>query len=211
MPAGIDEAGRGCVIGPLVIAIAKADEGIEGRLHELGVRDSKLLTSSARKKLAGSIRSLCSLAVAKVDARELNELMRKKISLNEIEAMKMAQLIDELGAEHVIVDSPDRNGKNFEKRVRRYLKTDCTLICENKADANHAIVGAASIIAKVERDREIEKIKRRLGVDFGSGYTSDEETISFLRSNLSSREFMKFVRVRWETLNRVRQRKLAEF
>ena len=211
--AGADEAGRGCVLGPLVICIATAEKNNEGKLKIIGVKDSKLLRPSAREKLFSKIKNICGdTLVIKINANELNELMRKH-SLNEIEAMKIGEALNDLKnrPQEIYVDSPDTEADRFRRRIRKYFKGDAEIISEHKADFNYPIVSAASIIAKVERDRTIELIKKELGFDFGSGYSSDERTINFLRKNLHRTDVQKYVRKEWETIEKLKQKKLTEF
>ncbi len=96
-------------------------------------------------------------------------------------------------------------------RIKKYLKLPLKLQCENKAEDAHPIVGAASIIAKVTRDREIEKIKEEVGEDFGSGYTSDPRTINFLSKNLKNPKFSPYIRTKWKTVSNAPQTKLSEY
>ena len=209
MLAGVDEAGRGAVMGPLVIGIAVAAREVEKELKEAGVKDSKLLSPSARERLVGLVRNLCTVSLVKISARELNELM-KKHSLNEIEAMKIGQELNRLEFSTALVDSPDPQPEKFEKRIRKYYSGSAEIRCENKADFNYAIVGAASIAAKVERDAEMGRISRELGADLNSGYPSDEITISFLEKNWKKKEVQKYLRMEWQTLERFKQRKLTD-
>jgi len=211
--AGTDEAGRGCVMGPLVICVAVIEKEKEAELKAIGARDSKLLTPGQRKSLYKKIKSLCKESKCiHITAGELNELMPHH-SLNEIEAMKIAELFDKMKAEpeQMVVDSPDNNVHMFEKRLMRHAKKKTDFLCEHKADAKHPIVSAASIIAKVERDSEIDRIKGELGHDFNSGYSSDPKTIVFLRANIDRPEVKKYVRMRWSTVDKLRQRKLSDF
>lgn len=211
--AGCDEAGRGCVLGALVICIAIAEEGKETELKKIGAKDSKLLSPSARRRLYSQVKHLCTeSACIHITAKQLNELMEKH-SLNEIEAMKIAELLSQMKhhPELIIADSPDTDAKRFETRIRKYLARDLKIKSEHKADFNYPIVSAASILAKVERDAEIERIKRELGYDFGSGYSSDPRTIEFLKSNLHIPQVQKYIRSKWKTIERLKQRKLSEF
>jgi len=213
MIAGADEAGRGCVIGPLVIAVAVAKEEAAKRLRRAGVRDSKLLSASARKRLAVKVRRECGVLVDMVTAEELNRLMGRRISLNEIEAMRIAKMFMKLGegVRAAYVDSPDTEPERFERRIRRYYNAPFAVMCENKADFKYPIVGAASIIAKVERDAEIERIKRIVGFDFNSGYSSDAVTVAYLKKNLHKPELQPFIRKEWETVSRMKQRRISDF
>lgn len=212
MISGIDEAGRGAVIGPLVICIASIDKMDEYKLKEMGARDSKKLTRGRRETLFPKIKDMCKLTIIKITAGELNKLM-DKYSLNEIEALKIAEGLNISGklAEAVYVDSPDNIPKNFALRIEKYLKKKTKIISENKADDKYLIVSAASICAKVTRDAEIEKIKEEVGHDFNSGYTSDPITIGYLEKHVDDEKLKPYLREKWITLSNLRQRRLAEF
>ncbi|MEM3362542.1 MAG: ribonuclease HII [Candidatus Anstonellaceae archaeon] len=210
MIGGIDEAGRGCIIGPMVIALCMINPMEEYKLKELGVKDSKLLSKNKRKRLFYKLQKICKIKKFVISAEQINKLMEEK-NLNEIEAFYCAKLIESFPYKKVYIDSPDPQPKNFEKRIRKYLKNkEIEIIAQNKADDTYLIVGAASIIAKVTRDREIEKIKKKIG-DFNSGYTSDPLTIKFLTENLSRQEVKKYVRKKWITLKKLKQKRIFEY
>ncbi|MCX6767126.1 MAG: ribonuclease HII [Candidatus Micrarchaeota archaeon] len=214
---GADEAGRGCVLGPLVICAYSCDEKMEKELKRIGVRDSKLLSPGAREKLFPEIARRGKHELEIVSAEELTKLMSKKVSLNEIEAIKIADALKRLKKkarfEKVIVDSPDPVASKFEKRIRKYFDHEFQILCENKADYNYPCVGAASILAKVTRDAELEKIKKTVGEDFGSGYTHDERTIAFLKRRINDSVVKPFVRHKWVTAKRLKttQMELGRF
>ena len=179
---GIDEAGRGPIIGPLVMCGIILNESEQKKLSSLGVKDSKLLTPEKREALYQKITSISTkykiivLDPATIDAA----LASSSLNLNWLEAMKSADIINTLPMDKVILDCPSQNIPSYTKYVKDRLNKDVRIVCEYKADLNHVIVAAASILAKVTRDREIEKIKETIGVDFGSGYTSDPKTREFL-------------------------------
>jgi len=201
------------VLGPLVICLATVEQGREEELRKIGVKDSKLLTPKRREHLYGKIKEICTeLIVMKTTAATLNDVM-KKHSLNEIEAMELGKALSMLRykPQVVYIDSPDTVAGRFCGRIRKYQKGDEELICEHKADFNYPICSAASIIAKVDRDAVIEEIKKELACDFGSGYTSDDRTISFLKKNFHRVEVHKYIRKEWETIDNIKQRKLSEF
>ncbi|MCD6279562.1 ribonuclease HII [Candidatus Micrarchaeota archaeon] len=221
---GIDEAGRGCVIGPLVIAGLISNS--QTKLKNLGARDSKLLVPSSRKKLYDLISTRYDYAVEYIYADELNDIM-KRYSLNEIEAMYAAKLLDKLipvvrqsrdNNNHdkikVFIDSPDPVPKKFENRILKYVKSglsDVEFIVENKADVNYPVASAASIIAKVSRDMEIERIKKEVNYDFGSGYTSDPMTTKYLKHHFLDKNIRPYIRKRWSTIDNLRQPKIFDF
>lgn len=202
MKAGIDEAGKGCVIGPLVVAAVACD--CEEYLHSIGVRDSKKLSQKKREELAKKIREVAKVEVIKISAEKLNELMEVK-NLNEILREAYVELITTLSPSFVYVDSSDVN----PERLSKYLKdrTGVEVLAEHRADEKYVLVSSASIIAKVEREKEIWKLKEAIG-DFGSGYPSDPRTISFLKMQKS---LPSCVRIRWKTLKRLGQRDLTDF
>ncbi|MEM4554267.1 MAG: ribonuclease HII [Candidatus Anstonellaceae archaeon] len=212
MIIGVDEAGRGCIIGPMVICAAAIRPIDEYKLKDLKVRDSKKLTPSQRHRLYGKVAKLCRYTTIKISAQEINQLMEKH-TLNEIEAMKIAQAIDHLSIQNatVYVDSPDNVPSKFAKRIQKYLKTPVKIIAANKADDTYVIVAAASILAKVTRDREIEKIKEEVGVDFNSGYTSDPKTQEVVANRQQYPALEKYLRKKWATLRQEGQRKLLDF
>ncbi|MDO8537519.1 MAG: ribonuclease HII [archaeon] len=210
--AGIDEAGRGPVLGPMVIAVASIEKIEEEKLIELGVKDSKLLTQAQRNGFENEIKKLVSeYAFTKISPQEIDELRDRK-SLNEIEAMRIGQLLNELKTkpEKVYVDSPDILANNFAKRIYNYLDFDCVIQAEHKADLNYPIVSAASIIAKIERDAEIEKLAKIHG-KLGSGYPHDPDTISFLKNWVEKNKSLPdFSRKSWETSKNLLDAKLQK-
>lgn len=212
MIIGIDEAGRGCIIGPMVICAAAINPLDEYKLKEMGVKDSKKLSPSQRENLYGKVGKLCKYTTVKITAQEINTMMDRH-NLNEIEAIKIAQAIDQLAIRDatVFIDSPDNVPAKFARRVEKYLKTRVKIVAANKADDTYVVVGAASIIAKVTRDREIEKIKKETGLEFNSGYTSDPITQKFVHNRKAYPALEPYLRTKWSTLKVEKQKKLGEF
>ncbi len=212
MIIGIDEAGRGCIIGPMVICAAAINPLDEYKLKEMGVKDSKKLSPAQRENLYGKVGRLCRYTTVKISAQEISEMMDRH-NLNEIEAIKIAHAIDQLAIPDatVYVDSPDNVPKKFALRIMKYMKSRATIIAANKADDTYVIVGAASIIAKVTRDREIEKIRKLTGIHFNSGYTSDPMTQRVIRDRKLYPQLEPYLRTKWSTLRVEKQRKLPEF
>lgn len=216
---GIDEAGRGAVIGPLVICgVVTNEEGIE-KLKEIGVKDSKELTPEKRSELAPQIEKIAeNVIVLIVPPSKIDANRRRGISLNQIEAIKMADIINMVEPDKVIIDAPGLNTEKFKEFiVSRLRNKDIELICENLADKNYPIVSAASIIAKVERDRKIEELKKKVGYDFGVGYSHDLRTIEFLKKLAKERKgkMPYYVRTTWQTTEHIiaesKQRKILDF
>ena len=214
MICGIDEAGRGCILGPMVLCAASIDPFDEFKLKELGVKDSKKLTPHQREELFPQVQKVCKSVVVKITAEELTKLMDRH-NLNEIEAQKAAEAIQMSGTlTRVYVDSPDNIPEKFAARMMAYFpkgKKPPEIVAENKADDKYLIVGAASIIAKVVRDKEIEKIKDEIGYDFNSGYTSDPFTMAFLAKHGNEMKVRKYIRHKWATLANLRQKKIIDF
>ncbi|MFP3984507.1 MAG: ribonuclease HII [Candidatus Bathyarchaeia archaeon] len=199
---GIDEAGRGCVIGPLVVAGVLIDESNRPKLLELGVKDSKLLSHSRREQLAEDVKQIAiSVHIIKLQPAEIDKAVssnRKLHKLNRLEAQTMAKVIEVLKPDVAIVDASDVLADRYKQHIKERLSFPVQIISEHKADRNHPVVSAASIIAKVERDREIEILKAKNG-DFGSGYMTDDKTAIFLETLAKECvEYPDFVRRSWK-------------
>jgi len=213
--AGIEDAGRGPIIGPMVLAGVSIDEDKITELKEMKVKDSKLLTPKKRQELYSKI-----IAVAKdykiiiVEPKEIDEALESdSLNLNWLEAIKFAQIINYLKPDKAIVDCPSPNIRAYKEYLMVYLKDkNIDLICEHKADVNYPIVSASSIIAKVTRDREVEKLKKKYG-DFGSGYLADPKTKKFFDENWEKHP--EIFRKTWtpykDHINGKDQKKLGEF
>jgi ribonuclease HII len=146
----------------------------------------------------------------KIQAESLDIQMGKK-TLNAIEAKHFAEIINHLSPDTAYIDSADASCKNFERMMSKHLKSRPKLIIEHKADERYPVVSAASIIAKVERDSEINRLHEIHG-DFGSGYASDDKTQKFLRKCFNeNRAFPSCVRKKWKTTMRLSNLKLEEF
>jgi len=226
---GGDEAGRGAVIGPLVVSVICVSKGKERKLADIGVRDSKLLTRRKREFLFDEIKRICKeVKYYAISNEEINSAMRSGVSINQLEAMRFAQLVDSLesNVKRMYVDSPDVRAERFGVRIGLSSKKPMQVlgargngarggmikvISEHKADARYPVVSAASIIAKVIRDREMDRIEIESGVEIGSGYPSDRHTIEAIKTNLASRRLNPYIREYWKTLDRIKQRKIKEF
>jgi len=206
---GIDDAGRGPVIGPMVLAGVLVDEKIEKEFVKLGVRDSKMLLPHKRTKLAEEIKlRALGIHIVIIPVYEIDGKDNDNLNLNQREAVASSVIINKLnnGKEKikVIIDCPSNNIKAWRGYLEKFLmgKANLTLICEHKADVNHVVVSAASIIAKTTRDNEIEKIKKEIGVDFGSGYSSDSITRKFIYENYDKFKDKGIFRESWKTIKK---------
>ena len=180
---GVEEAGRGPVIGPLVMCGVLIEQEDEAKLQEMGVKDSKLLSPKQRSNLFNKIKKIAkSSKLLVVSPKEVDDALNSEsLNLNKLEAQKMAEIINKLKPDRAIIDCPSINIPAFAGYLRKFIENkNIEIIAEHKADTKYFVVGAASILAKVVRDKEIEKIKRKIGINFGSGYPSDEITQDFL-------------------------------
>jgi ribonuclease HII len=206
--AGVDDAGRGSVIGPLVIAGILIDEKEVPKLVRLGVKDSKLLSPSRRESLAIEIKRLAQKhAIIKLSPAEIDKVVekgRKLHRLNRLEAQAMAKVIELLKPNVAYVDASDVLEERFKQHILEYLSFKVEIISEHKADRKYPVVSAASIIAKVERDKAIAELKAKYG-DFGCGYPTDPKTLEFLRRCLEDfKEYPEFVRKSWKPAKKVK-------
>jgi ribonuclease HII len=195
---GIDEAGRGSVIGPLVIAGISFDPtGLESIRNE-GITDSKKLSVQKRETLYTKIlHSAVSVFVCKISPITIDNYVNYK-KLNVLESRFMTIIADNLRADKIIIDACDVKPDRFKQSILKNLTSKSVKIyCFHKADTDNLIVSAASIIAKVTRDREIKKIEETLCKKIGSGYPSDPSTKLFLRNHLFDNENKKYIRFSW--------------
>lgn len=206
--AGIDEAGKGPVLGPLVIGIFCCDDKKLRNLEKIGVKDSKKLSFNRRMEIYSKIRKLGHAETIKVHAEELDKLMECK-TINDILKDCYTHLIKKVDADIYILDSPDVIPKRIANELKKLTKKEVKAF--HKADEKCKVVAAASIVAKVERDMEIERIKKSIG-DFGSGYASDKKTIKFLRDYLNKHgKFPPHTRMKWKTTSNLMQKDLKDF
>lgn len=199
---GVDEAGRGSLLGPLVIAGVSLKKEKIRKLKSMGVRDSKKLTPLQREKLYKKIiKFVDNYYIAKINPYTIDKSVNKH-ELNNLEAKYMAKVISKLNPNISYVDSCDVNPSRFGKKISKLAKKDRIKSYHN-ADNRFVIVSAASIIAKVNRDRAIKKIQKKHNI--GSGYPSDPKTIVFVKNYLSTKnDIPNFVRSSWKTVRFMR-------
>jgi len=193
---GVDDAGRGSVLGPLVIAGISIEKNKIKQLVKIGVKDSKQLSPQSRERLYEQILSIVDgYSVAKISPKIIDKSVSKNL-LNQLEANYMAKVIKKLEAGSSYVDSCDVNPKRFGLYISNIAKTG-KIISSHHADRKYPVVSAASIIAKVSRDREIEKLRKNY--DLGSGYPSDSKTMGFIKNWISQNGGVPvFVRKSWK-------------
>jgi ribonuclease HII len=222
---GIDEAGRGAVIGPLVIcgAVCRADQSDE--LVRIGTKDSKLYTRKGREQAAERIGEVLESSVLVVySPAEIDSAVRCR-QLNVLEATGMAKIVNSVQPEVAYIDALGRMSprrytsghgiRGFHQLLRELVCTKTRLIIEYDADERYPIVSAASVLAKVARDRLIRDLSEKYGEPVGSGY-SDRKTLDFIvRYYQAHRCFPDDMRMNWKTrrklLSLLTQKKLDDF
>lgn len=200
---GADEAGKGPVLGPMVAGAVRADPD---RLPD-GVADSKRLSASERERLAERLHADETVAtatavvpVAAIDAPETD--------MNELGVAGQAAALRRVArdGDRAVVDAADVSAERFGDRLQTTVAatdrddadprsllaagdddsegvappSEIGVTAEHGADDRYALVAAASILAKVERDRRMAAVDERYDRPVGSGYPSDETTREFL-------------------------------
>lgn len=204
--AGIDEAGRGPMIGPMVICGILVDFDRLHKLVEIGAKDSKTLTHKRRLVLKEQIEKVTSkIEIRTVSAADIDRL-RKRTTMNEIEVKEFASIVKALNPREVYLDAADVKADRFGSKIGELsgiASKGAKIISEHKADAKYPVVSAASIIAKVERDLAIERYHQKYG-DFGSGYPNDPKTIKFVRTLVRNGEKLPpIIRKSWESVKKI--------
>ena len=198
---GIDDAGRGSMLGPLVIAGVSLDKKNIKELSKLGVKDSKKLSPNSRNILYKKIiETVDNYFVTKIPPRSIDASV-KKHCLNNLEAKYMAKVVLKLNADTSYVDSCDVNPKRFGKEISQ-LSDNHKIKSYHHADSRFVVVSAASILAKVARDNAIIRLNKKY--DLGSGYPSDSKTVNFVRKYYRKNQVMPvFVRKSWKPVQKI--------
>ncbi|MEC8446495.1 MAG: ribonuclease HII [Candidatus Thermoplasmatota archaeon] len=211
MICGVDEAGKGPVMGPMVVAAVSVENA--KLVENLGFKDSKLLSSQRRLKLFNLIKQNYSYEIEIINVEKIDEY-RMKNQLNLLNRKAFEKVISKLNPNVAYVDAADVNEERFGREIKINLTNpnDTDVISMHKADSMIPVVAAASIIAKETRELEIKKLKKEIG-DFGSGYPSDERTIKFLKSYFhDNSRWPPGTRKSWKTIERIRPVvKLSDF
>jgi ribonuclease HII len=209
--AGVDEAGKGPVLGSMFVAGVMLDERRIHLLEELKVRDSKLVSPSRREKLAPEIEKIAGCFVVEITASQIDEL-REVISMNEILVSSYAKVLENLHPDKAFVDSPDVNAMRFAENIKKQCPYPVEIVSEHGADVKYPVVSAASIVAKVRRDASVAALEKKIGKPIGSGYPSDARTQGFLRALLKSGDALPgYVRRSWKTVEKAKNARLDEF
>jgi len=213
---GIDEARRGPIIGPMVMCGAFMEEKEMPKLAALDPKDSKLLTPEQRESLYEKlIKVLKNYKVIVIEPGEIDRAVHGHdgLNLNKLEVLHQAAILNEFNPGKAIIDCPSNNIKSYRQQLMELLKNKkVDLVLEHKAERYH-LVAAASIIAKVVGDSEIEKIKKKIGIDFGSGYMSDQKTAEFLKKHYETHSgiFRKSWAPYKDIMGKKSQKNLSEF
>lgn len=219
---GIDDAGRGPVMGPMVLAGCLIDEKTAKEFRRLGIKDSKQLTHKRREFLAEKIREKAEtfeIVIIYPDEIDINN--GKGVKLNELEALASAKIINIINKGYtkikVVIDCPSVSIIKWQDFLKTKIKnlSNLEIFCEHKADKNHISVSAASILAKSVREKEMTALKKIYGDGIGSGYTSDPITQRFLNKHAEKHKDSGLFRKTWITwknaYGNIGQKKLGDF
>jgi ribonuclease HII len=196
-------------VGPLIVGgfCLSADRLPE--LVALGARDSKQLTPGARERVFAGLGALGTQVHVVLSPRTVDRAVHRG-RLNELEVDAFAQIVREIAPDVAYVDACDTNERRFGARVARLAGGTARIIARHHADRDFPVVGAASVVAKVRRDRAVARLRERLGVDLGSGYPSDDRTVRCVRAVLADgAPVPSWVRGSWATMQRVKPRRPA--
>jgi len=203
---GVDEAGRGSMLGPLVVAGITISKTKINLLKKLGVRDSKKLSPAAREHLYKKIIEVVDdYYVVRIPPGIIDKSVSTH-SLNHLEAKYMAKVISKLSPSTAFVDSCDVNSKRFGKEISK-LTTNTKIRSYHHADSKFITVSAASILAKVSRDRAIARLAKKY--DVGSGYPSDPKTKIFVKKSIRKNQDLTFLRKSWKPVQILMKKRKA--
>ncbi len=190
----------------MVLAGVVFEESELKYLETTDIKDSKLLSKKKREELFKFITKNCKrYDIQIVSPKAIDDKEKNGLNLNDLEAMKCAEIINVLSPDKAIIDCPSNNIKAWSNTVKKYLTNKCEIIAEHKADLNHKICGAASILAKCTRDNEIAKIQSKIKTPIGSGYPSDPVTKKFIQENHD--KYQDIFRKSWATYKKIADQK----
>ncbi|MFX0021346.1 MAG: ribonuclease HII [Candidatus Hermodarchaeota archaeon] len=196
---------KGSVLGPMVICGICFKKSKIDLLSKIGVRDSKKLSPRRRSELAQILKNSCfSFKIIVISPQEIDGRESKRITMNQLEELKMAEIINELKPDVIYIDAADVNERRFGNSIKNLLNyVPKKIISKHKADDLYPIVSAGSIIAKFERDTLIEELQKKYG-NIGSGYPSDERTTEFLRDFIKKHKKAPIIaRKTWDTTKKI--------
>lgn len=213
MRFGVDEAGKGPVLGSMFAAAVVADPDT----LPAGIDDSKNLSPARRESLAEQLAadSAVDIGVAEVPVERIDA---PETDMNGLTVEAQAQALSNVDAEGMAgyVDAGDTDADRFGRRVAARVPNVGPITAEHGADATYPVVAAASVIAKVRRDAHVAALAEEYERDVGSGYPSDPTTRAFLETYLEATgQLPACARRSWKTCDElvaaVEQAGLADF
>ncbi|MFC6837766.1 ribonuclease HII [Halomarina ordinaria] len=199
MHFGVDEAGKGPVLGPMVAACVVAPtDALPG-----GVDDSKRLSPGRRESLDAALRDhpAVTVGVARIPVARIDD---PGTDMNSLTVAAHAEAVRDAGLDRCracpgVLDAGDVDAERFGRRVVSSLGGGVDLRAEHRADAAYPHVAAASVVAKVERDAAVARLAATHG-EVGSGYPSDPTTRTFLREYVREHGTLpECARASWKT------------
>ncbi|WP_321112022.1 ribonuclease HII [Halorussus salinisoli] len=186
---GVDEAGKGPVLGSMFAAAVRVSDSTD---LPPGIDDSKNVAPERREEIAAELREHDGIAVgvAEIPVERIDGETDMNTLTVAAHAEALSAVVDSADSDaEGVVDAGDTSEERFARRVADRISEEIDLTAEHGADETHAVVGAASIVAKVERDAHVAALAERyadeyghhLG-DLGSGYPSDPNTREFLET-----------------------------
>ena len=210
---GVDEAGRGPAIGPMVVCAISIPIGDRGILTEIGVDDSKNLTRQKRESIHSEIIKISEsrgwkIGVINCDAKRI-DLWMESGTLNSLEVLAFSDAIEEVAENSleysIFLDACDVDAERFGRNVSSSLTNkgiDWKIFSEHRMDSDDVVTGAASIIAKVNRDWAMDKLSQELGIDLGSGYPSDPKSKTAIEDLCRKDLLPDCLRRKWKNVDR---------
>jgi ribonuclease HII len=201
---GIDEAGRGSVLGPLVVGGFLVRRDRLDALRRCGATDSKALSPSRREEVFASLLGIGRCRAIFVPPVEIDRFVVRR-GLNRLEAREFARLVSETAPGVAYVDACDPDAARFGRTVCALAGGRVRVVARHHADRDNRLVGAASIVAKVARDRAVAALAEELGEELGSGYPSDPRTVAAVRRHVrGTAPVPPWIRGSWSTVQRVK-------
>lgn len=208
---GIDEAGKGPVLGSLFIGCSiinlagglKDLNGFQDKLSDIGVTDSKKIQPKKRNLIYQELKDLMDIKYAQLTPALIDTNYINGGKISELEIKAVVELLEAEKPDLIIIDALTSRPDSFGEDLKKRLSFDCKVISENKADLKYPIVGAASIIAKELREQELEQIRINIKLDCGSGYPADPKTKEFVKKYYNSKDFDFIFRKSWATFQTI--------
>ena len=203
---GVDEAGRGPVIGSMFISSFEIEEDKISELEEIGVKDSKKLSNRKREEIREKLDDIGDFTLREIEASQIDE-MREVMTLNDIELQGFVEVMKYSDADRFTVDLPEPDGDRFIRKMKDELPSrfqSKSFVAEHGADDEYPEVSAASIVAKSAREAHVEELHQKYGYDFASGYPHDKPTIEFLEKYMEEKgELPEETRMSWSTAEKI--------